>query len=241
MYLPSKTKFKYLGLICLGLFLLFFPFRAQIESLYRLFSRQLTVLPQNRSHQLDKLKRENLSLQFQIKKYQSLKSENDKLREALNFKNDSRLDLAGTQVISFAPSAWDRFVLVSSGSDQGIKKGLLALDEKGRLLGRVVEVHKDYSRIILISDPNFSLPVFVSSDNQGLLEGNLSGARILYIESVAKVSVGDKVWIRDTTLGVSVDVGTIKTVSQDKNSLFLDLEVELSAKKNFFSKVFIIK
>lgn len=219
----------------------FLPLRPVVRAFYGSFCRWLLLSAESELPESEKLKKENLNLKLTLKKYELLETENLRLKKALNFKENSRLQLLGAGIISFSPSSWDRSILIAAGSRQGIKDGMMALDEEGRFMGRIDEVWEDLSRVILASDPNFNLTVFIGSQGLGLLKGNLKGARILYVENISEINPGDDVWIRDATQGFSIEVGKVRSVSRDKDSLFLDLEAQLSARDKFLNMVFIVK
>ena len=75
----------------------------------------------------------------------------------------------------------------------------------------------------------------------GLLKGNITNARILYIEDGDKIRKGDKVWVKTADSTSSVKIGKIKRIRKSSNSLFWDVDAELALGNNTFHKVFIIK
>ncbi len=239
MYLPSKNKYRIAGLIILALVLFFLPFRSAIEDLFIFFSRQFRYTPIKQNQKFEELKKENLSLKLKIEKFQQLTKENQTLKKALNFKSETGVDLIGVDVIAFSPSSWGRYILVNAGSDNAVEKAMFVVDEDGNLVGKIIEVNQNHSKIILVNDPNFNLSVFVGEQGFGLLEGDLIGARLLYIEDSDQVKKGDEVWIK---LESSViPVGKVKDISNNSNDLFWNVEVKLNIKTSFFDKLFILK
>jgi rod shape-determining protein MreC len=240
LYLPSKIKPKYIGYSFLFIFLLFLPFKNTIEEIFVFFSKKITTDIQF-SQELKKIEEEKMSLVCEIKKLKYLKEENARLREALSFKKERQLSLCGVDIISFDPSSWRRIVIVNAGKDKGIKKGFFAIDEKGFLIGRIVEVKDSWSRLVLINDPDFNLPVLVGDSFWGLLKGGLEEVKILYIENDKKIKVKDKVWIKIANLNLPLYIGEIKDIRKDKNSLFWDLSVRLFSKNPLKHTIFIVK
>ncbi len=241
MYLPSKIKFKYLAIYALVIFLLFLPFKGIIQNVFVFFFRQLTVTSKESFQQIEKLKKENISLRLQTEEFQILKKENQQLKEALNLKKTREIDLVGADILSFSPSGWQRHLLINAGEDKGLQKGLLAIDTKGHLIGKITEVKKNFSTLTMANDPNFSLSVFVGEASTGLLKGNLTGAKILYIESKDKVKKGDRVWVKPPSCPSPIIIGKVKNVKKRKSALFCDITVELAHQSAFFNKVFVIK
>ena len=241
MYLPSKTKLKILVTYLLVIFLLFLPFKSVIRNLFSFFFHQLTVTPQKISQENEKLRKENISLQIKVRESQQLKKENEDLKEALNFKSDKEFDLIGVSVLSFSASSWRRYLLINGGEDIGLEKDLLAVDKNGKLVGKITEVKKAFSHLLLVNDPNFNLLVFVGELSSGLLKGNLTGAKILYIEEDESIKKGDRVWVRTGSSTSAIEVGKVKTIRKGTNQLFCDITVELAVHGSFFDKVFILK
>jgi len=241
LYLPSKTKIKYIIILALAVSLVVFPFKAAITTLVNFFSRQLVFTPANSRSEADTLKSKNLSLLLKLKGYESLSVENAKLKRALAFKKERYPELIGADVIGFSPSYWQRFIVINIGQDAGLKRGKFAIDENGNLIGKIITVEKESAQIALISDPNFTIPVFIGENSLGLLKGNFSGAQILYVEDGEGLKPGDKVWLKDPSSSAQVEIGKIRKVVNDANSLFWNIEVELFLQTSFFDKIFIIR
>lgn len=241
MYLPSKTKLKILVIYLLAIFLLFMPFKSAICNLFSFFFRQLTITSQKISQENEKLRNENISLQIKVRESEHLKKENENLREALNFKRDKEFDLIGVGVLSFSPSSWRRYLLINGGEDIGLEKGLLAVDEKGKLIGKITEVKKTFSHLLLVNDPNFNLSVFVGELGSGLLKGNLAGAKILYIEEEEAIKKGERIWVRAGSSTSAIEIGRVKNIRRGASQLFCDITVKLASEGAFFDKIFILK
>lgn len=241
MYLPSKTKFKALSVYFLIALLIFLPFKSTVSSLFSLFFRRITITPKKIYLENQNLRRDNLALKLKLKESEHLVKENRDLKKALDFKNDSGFDLTAVGVLSFSPSIWRRYLLINGGTDIGLKSRLLAIDTNGRLVGKITEVKKTFSHLLLVTDPNFSLPVFVGDSGLGLLKGNLTGAKILYIEEKELVKKGDKIWVKSGSSAPPIEVGEVKNVKKGTNQLFCDVTVKLDSPGAFFDKVFIVR
>ncbi len=241
MYLPSKTKLKILVIYLLVIFLLFLPFKNVIRNLFSFFFHQLTITSHKISQENEKLRKENISLQIKVGESQHIKKENQNLKKALNFKNDKGFDLIGVGVLSFSTSSWRRYLLINGGKDIGLEKGLLVVNENGKLIGKITEVKKTFSHLLLVNDPNFNLSVFVGELGSGLLKGNLTEAKILYIEEDEAIKKGDRIWVEANPSSSPIEVGKVKSVRKGTNQLFCDITVELASEGAFFDKVFILR
>ncbi|NQT28674.1 MAG: rod shape-determining protein MreC [Candidatus Omnitrophica bacterium] len=217
------------------------PFKNVIRNLFSFFFHKLTITSQKTLQENEKLRKENISLQIKVSESQQLKKENEDLKEALNFKSNKEFDLIGVSVLSFSPSSWRRYLLINAGTDSGLEKDLLAVDKSGKLIGKITEVKKTFSHLLLVNDPNFNLSVFVGEFSSGLLKGNLTGAKVLYIEENESIKKGDRIWVRAGSSTSVIEVGKVKSIRKGTDQLFCDITVQLPPGDAFFDKVFILK
>lgn len=221
-------------------FLLIFPFKDIINSVCISLSRQILRSPDKISEKIFELESNNLILNLKLQKYKSLQEENSRLKKALNFHKENKIRLTGAEVISFDPSNWRRIVVIDTGKNNGITKGLFAINEEGYLVGKITEVGDNYSKLTLINDPDFSLPVFVGDEELGLLKGGLSGINILYIEEGDKIKENDKVWCKILQSALPLYAGEVKQIKKDRNSLFWNVEVQPFTENAVLHRVFIV-
>jgi rod shape-determining protein MreC len=241
LFLLSKIKSKYLGLIFLFFFLFFLPFKSFWEGIFLFFSQKLTFYSNSHLKKIKELEKKNLLLLNEIKRLEHLKKENESLRKALNLKEEKEIDILGVEIISFSPSLWQKTAVINKGKKEGINKGDLVINEEGFLVGKVIEVEQDHSRIIFINDFSFTLPVFVGEDFYGLLKGGWEKPQILYIETDKEVKIKDKVWVKLPTINLPIYIGEVEKVKKNKNSLFLNVRIKFFVKNPLLHHLFVIK
>ena len=180
----DKQKFSLLTLIFLSIFVIFlsnFNFKAiRIvkasinEVIYR--SSYFISIPENYfknlkqnldahmrlyenyniiKNELEELKRKQLSDKF-------LKSENEKLRLLIDENIKSNEIFA--KVLIDKESPYLKSIVLNKGSKDNVKMGMAIIDGV-YLVGQVIEVSKQYSRIMLITDLNSFVPVAVLRNN----------------------------------------------------------------------------
>ena len=98
------------------------------------------------------LKTENQKLLSQISFLQNLRTENQALRDVISREAPKDMTLLLADV-SGLDSEQD-FILINKGSDDGVKKDMPVISQQKVLFGKVFEVFKNFSRVILISDKN---------------------------------------------------------------------------------------
>lgn len=241
MYLPSKIKSKYIALFLLFAFLCVFPFRSFIANILTSFSSQRLVGPEKTSKIIAELEKKNFILSLTLKKNQLIVQENERLKKALAFKEDKKINIIGTEVISFDPSIWRRLVIINAGKDKGLEEGMYAINNEGYLVGRITDVKERYSRLMLVDDPEFSLSVFIGNNSLGSLKGGLDFVKVLYIDARDNINLNDIVWFKIPFLSYPIYIGRIKKINENKDSLFFDVEVTLFAKNPTLGEIFIIK
>ena len=181
----TKQKFSLLSLIILSIFILFLSsLDAKVirlvksgvnEFIYRgssILSAPEKVLKRlnyeieshfslyNNSEKLEKelkdLKSKKISLDI-------LEFENQKLREQLDDYLIST-EVIFSKIIIDNKSPYLRSFVINKGSKDGIKTGMVVLDQK-YLVGKVIEVNFATSRVLLLSDINSNVPISISPGN----------------------------------------------------------------------------
>lgn len=147
------------------------------------------------------LRQENLRLKAanqQMAQWQNaaltLEYENRELRSLLRYKPEPNLSYISARAIADAGGAYARSLLVTAGSQDGVREGMAAMTGEG-LIGRIVEVGEWSSRILLITDLNSRIPVMLTeSGDHAILSGdNAQQLKLNYLPQDSAVKPGDRV------------------------------------------------
>ena len=124
----------------------------------------------------------------------SLASENKELRDLLKLVPEPPTSFVTARVIANSGGAYFRSLLVHAGSESGVARGQAAITGEG-LVGRVAEVGRRASRVLLITDLNSRVPVIVEGARlRALLTGDNSDRPALrYLDTVSGIRIGDRV------------------------------------------------
>lgn len=150
---------------------------------------------------LTNLRAENAKLVAENKRlrewYQTalmLQAENQSLQELLNVKVEAPHEFITAKIIADSGNSFVKTVLVGVGQQDGVQKNQAVLAEDG-LIGRVIEVGKNSSRIMLITDYNSRIPVLLEGTRQkALIAGkNNSLLDLKYIPDDSSISEGVRV------------------------------------------------
>ena len=150
---------------------------------------------------------------------QQLKTQNQKFQELLNYVS-SKKQAKGivAPVIGRSEGSWWQQIIVGRGSQDGIKDQDLVV-APGGLIGRVISVTPNTSKVMLLSDKMSRIGVTISRNrNMGFLKGNATEKGIMeFFESDPKVKVGDVVITSSYSQIVPEGLAVGKIVSVDMN------------------------
>ena len=123
-----------------------------------------------------------------------LKVENRNLRNLLNFPVAPAAGFITARVIADTGGAFANSVVINVGNKSGVLKGQPTITGEG-LVGRVTDVGKRSSRVLLITDLNSRIPVVIqSSQARAIMAGDNSyQPRLIYLSPGALVSQGDRI------------------------------------------------
>ncbi len=123
-----------------------------------------------------------------------LQSQNAALRDLLKFTPDPRASYVTAPVIADASSSYVRSLIVLAGQSDGVVKGQAAISGAG-LVGRVLEVGRRASRVLLLTDISARVPVVIErTRDQAVLAGNNSdNPELQYLPRDVDIKVGDRI------------------------------------------------
>ncbi|KIQ94903.1 rod shape-determining protein MreC [Anoxybacillus thermarum] len=151
---------------------------------------------------------ENKQLKAHLEQYvllqsevESLKKENERLRELLD-KKESLRDFVAIQatVIGRNPDRWEETLIVNKGSQHGVKKDMAVITPQG-LIGKVRSVSPFSATVQLLSanDRQNRISAFIQGDENvfGLIEGYDEEREALLLKRIpydAKINEGQRVF-----------------------------------------------
>ena len=181
----TKQKFSLLSLIILSVFVLFLSSQnlkliSNIKSgineiIYRI--SYIISTPEKAisriSNELDqhfKVHTQTMILQDQLNEFKSkdvslkiLEFENKKLREQLDDYLISN-EITFSKIIIDNNSPYLKSFVINKGSKDGLKVGMVVLDQN-YLVGKIIEVNFQTSRVLMLSDINSNIPISISPGN----------------------------------------------------------------------------
>jgi rod shape-determining protein MreC len=162
-------------------------------------------------------------LKRRVEESRLLLEENDRLKDLIAFRKTVPYSTIPAEVIGRDPSNWSNSVIIDKGAAGGIRQNRAVLSTRG-LVGRVVEVGRYSSRILLITDPNSRVGVVVQRNRQGgMLTGGPDGrCRMIYIALDSDVAKGDSVVTAGygTIYPRGIIVGSVSEVGREPGRLY---------------------
>lgn len=161
--------------------------------------------------------------------FDDLERENAELRALLAIAGRTELDTVTARVVALAPSNFEWTITIDVGSREGVQRGMPVINGDG-LVGRVIQVTGEASRVLLAIDPSFSAAARTARDGEvGVLDGRGGDPMDLrLLDPAAVVEVGDAVTTSSYQGGVfpaGIPIGTVSQVGEDGSPLTREVQV----------------
>jgi len=154
---------------------------------------------------------------------------NNRLRNLLNFQKSPNNRVVAGEVIGKDPSQWFKTVIIDKGRAEGLQKGLPVVLPQG-IVGQVIEVSDQYSKVMLIIDRNSAVDALVQrSRARGIIKGaSADQCRFEFVLRKHDVQIGDTVIASglDGVYPKGLRIGRISNLSERKSDIFYDITVE---------------
>lgn len=217
---------------------------------------QMSVLPSFGSHWADgtlmskeSLRRENVQLHAQLLHAQAklqqqdyILAQNARLQGILSTTKPDQYDLNLAQVIGTDTNPLKQIVMINKGSKDGVRVGQTAIDEHG-ILGQIINVYPNTSRLLLITDELQSVSVTVRRTGQRAIvsgKGSASSLSLDYLFKSSDIRIGDE--LVSSGLGgrfpAGYRVGRIEYINPNQTDSFLDIKVKPAA--NFVDSSYVL-
>lgn len=141
-----------------------------------------------------RLREENAELLAAQAQARDLRRRNERLAAILSLEVDPNIQYATGRVVADDGGPFRRTLIVNVGRSDGVDRGQAVVDEHG-LVGRIVGTGNDASRILLVTDLNSRIPVFVEPGRRhAILSGdNTDVLRLEYLEDDEGLMPGHEV------------------------------------------------
>ena len=179
--------------------------------------------------------KQNQELKNELQKMQGwreaalqLEQANAKLRALNNLKLNPSLVFLTGEVLADVGGPFNQSALINVGALDGIKEGAAVLDGLG-LVGRIATLGKETSRIIFLTDSNFSIPVTILPIRaKAIMRGNNSlFPELSFFDSEAKIQPGYRV-VTSGSDGYFVPDLLIGSVIESESNFLINLAADFA-------------
>ncbi len=135
---------------------------------------------------------ENQALKSRILAQDALLSENERLRKLLDLKAQIHYRTKAARVIGKDFNALRPYIILDKGRTSGIERYAPVMTPSG-LVGKILEVGRYSSKVIMINDPDLSVPALnARTMEQGLVSGSLDGrCKLRFLDLASDIKEGD--------------------------------------------------
>lgn len=210
----------------------------EISGVYGFF---LTLKDLNRENAA--LKKENAVFWEETTRLKEVDRENEDLRRQLGIGQSEERKLIMAGIMGYDP-ALGQYFLIDKGLRDGLSVGSAVVSDNNFLIGRVAEASWAFSKVLLISDSNFSINVITQDTRiDGVAKGSHGlGAAMEMIPIDAQVTIGETVLTSglSETIPRGLIIGRIEEVFKRENEIFQRATVALAADINKLERVFVL-
>jgi len=198
-----------------------------------------------------KLRDRVAQLEDKLRKTESLKNENERLRGLLELKQaETEYNTVAADVIAFGADNFSRNYTINKGLKDGITENCAVITANG-LVGYVFEVGRNWSKVCAITNPDISVSASVMRvGNTAIVQGDLSlmekgMCKMAYVSKEAGLEVGDFVETSGAggIIPAGIYIGKIQEIKDDVTGVsqeaiinpgvdFSDIDEVLVIKKN---------
>lgn len=146
-----------------------------------------------------KLKEQIILLSEQLRDYQSVYNENIQLKNLLNLPVPVKTKLLFANITARDPSQWYKWIIINKGQKDGITKDMPVVTVMANseicILGKTIEVFDSSSKIALITNSLFAVPVQIkNSQTDCLLEGADSEyLKLTHVPNSVQLNINDEI------------------------------------------------
>ncbi|MGL5577400.1 MAG: rod shape-determining protein MreC [Sarcina sp.] len=198
----------------------------------------------------DQLKAQVIELQNQLVGYDTYKSQNEQLKQELNFKNQhAEYNYVGANIIGESGGSFYEGYVIDRGSDSGIKKDMIVI-AGNELVGIVTEVNSNWAKVQTISSTNTAVAATVEETNEvsGIVRGYRNVGNREPLAKIYNLPMNSPIKAGDTILtsglgGVypqGIRIGSVTSVETDNVQVSKSAVIKPFADFNTLTQVVVV-
>ncbi|MFH2059749.1 MAG: rod shape-determining protein MreC [Pseudomonadota bacterium] len=169
--------------------------------------------------------------------------ENSRLKKFVNFTGEVPDNYVAAQIIARDPSPWFKTIMIDKGLNDNLVKGSPVLVSEG-IVGQIIEVSNNYSRVLLITDRNSAVDSLVQNTRvRGIVKGNNEdNCSFVYALRKEEVKEGELIISSglDQVFPKGYMIGRILKATRIHSQLFQDITIETSVDFDKIEEVLVL-
>ena len=196
-----------------------------------------------------KLKERVAVLEDELRKTETLKSENERLRELLELKQtETEYKTVAADVIAFSADNFSRSYTINKGLKDGITENCAVITANG-LVGYVFEVGRTWAKICAITDTDVSVSASIMRvGNTAIVQGDMSlmekgMCKMTYVSKETGLEVGDFVETSGAggIIPAGIYIGKVHEIKDDVTGVSQEAIIKPGVDFSNIDEVLIIK
>ncbi len=210
-----------------------------IASFFKGFSELRTLSNENYL-----LNEKNLILEGKLSDLQRIEEENIILKKQLdtNYRPEA-YNLVLTQIMYYGPTNTFGFFYIGDGMNKGIKPGD-AVILGDYMIGVVSKVFNHYSKVMLVSNINLQLPVYLlGTHTNAIATGSVSSPIVLDdVNQLESIKVGEEILTSGINSNVpkNLVVGYVSNINHNSSNIFKNITANPAVNINTLRYLFVI-
>lgn len=154
---------------------------APVEGTFSWTGRYSRALDEN-----DELRADNIALAAEVARLREARSENDRLRKLIAFRDSVTYDMVPARVVGKDITRQDNLLTLNVGARADVREGMAVIDERG-IVGKVVLTSANYALVMPHQNTNFRVPAKIDLLNRdGVVRWDGAANDRLLMEYVTK-------------------------------------------------------
>ncbi len=191
----------------------------------------------------ESLKNQNQELTTRLLKFDEINAENSRLKQLLEFRETTKMDLLAAQVIARDLIPDHSTITINKGTEDGLKEGQAVMTLQGAL-GYVFKPQQKTSHILLMTDRYAVIDGIIQrSRAHGIVEGKgKTGAVLKYVERTEDVRPGDLVVTGglDNIFPKGFPIAIVESAEKKQISVSLKVDLKPLVDSDKVEEVFVV-
>ena len=185
----------------------------------------------------------NQELLTRLQSMEELSHENNRLRQLLDFKQSTKMELRAAQIIGRDLLTDHNTVTINKGEEDGLKAGMAVITTQG-VLGYVYKTMRFSAHVMLVTDRYAVVDgVIQRTRSHAIVEGKSAGACVLkYVENAEDVKEGDLIVTGglDNIFPKGFPIAVVESVERKTYSVSLKIDLRPVVDPYKVEEVFIV-